>query len=347
MSGDTDKSGVTEKSIKTRSLGPALTVSPIGYGCMGLNAAFSNTVSRDDGIAIIREAVERGVTLFDTAEVYGPYTNEELVGAALEPFRDRVRISTKFGFKVVEGKQQGLCSRPEQIRSSCEGSLRRLKTDVIDLYFQHRMDRNVPIEDVAGTVQDLIAEGKVLRFGLSEAPAAFIRRAHKVQPVAAVQSEYSLWTRDVETNGVLDACDELGIGFVGYSPLGQGFLSGTMDSTTTFGEGDLRRSLPRFAPAAVAANQQLIAVIADMARTKDATPAQIALAWLLARRPYIVPIPGTTKSQRLAENVAAAAIRLEDADITRLTDAVSAIEIVGGRFPERRPQTGKGTTHDD
>lgn len=321
----------------TRRLTQELEVSAIGFGCMGLNAAFAETLDPADAVELIRQAVHRGVTLFDTAEVYGPYTNEELVGAALKPDRNAVKISTKFGFQIVDGKQQGLSSRPEHIRASCEQSLRRLQSEVIDLYFQHRVDRQVPIEDVAGTVKELIAEGKVLHFGLSEPSAEVLRRAHAVHPVAAVQSEYSLWSRDVESNGVLEACDALGIGFIAYSPLGQGFLTGTMAPGHQIGEGDLRRSLPRFAPAAIEQNQALVHLLREAAAKHNATPAQIALAWLLAQRPTLVPIPGTTKRIRLEENIAASRIDLSAPEIARLNEALAAIEIMGPRFPERKP----------
>lgn len=323
----------------TRRLAQELEVSAIGFGCMGLNAAFAETLDPADAVKLIRQAVHRGVTLFDTAEVYGPYINEELVGAALEPDRGTVRISTKFGFRIVDGKQQGLSSRPEHIRASCEQSLRRLRSEVIDLYFQHRVDRQVPIEDVAGTVRELVAEGKVLHFGLSEPSAEVLQRAHAVHPVAAVQSEYSLWSRDVESNGILEACDALGIGFIAYSPLGQGFLTGTMAPGHQIREGDLRRSLPRFAPAAIEHNQALVRLLREAAAKRGVTPAQIALAWLLAQRPTLVPIPGTTKRIRLEENIAASNIDLSALEIARLNEALAAIEIMGPRFPERKPAT--------
>jgi aryl-alcohol dehydrogenase-like predicted oxidoreductase len=303
---------------------------------MGFSFSYSRSITHQESIALIRLAVERGINFFDTAEVYGPFTNEELLGEALRPIRDQVVIATKFGFNVdpIEKKSTGTNSRPEQIRRVCEGSLKRLGIDTIDLLFQHRVDPNVPIEDVAGTVKDLIAEGKVRHFGLSEAGAQTIRRAHAVQPVAAIQNEYSLWTRDVETNGTLATCEELGIGLVAYSPLGRGFLTGAMTKDTQFGEGDFRNALPRFTTEARAGNQPLIDLLADIGKKHGATPAQIALAWLLAQKPWIVPIPGTTKRNRLEENLGSAAIVLTAEDLSKIRRALSTIDINGTRYPE-------------
>ena len=322
--------------MQKRVLGKSgLEVSAIGLGCMGLNFGYGTTVSKEEGIALIRAAVERGVTLFDTAEVYGPYTNEEMVGAALAPVRDGVVIATKFGFRIdpATGKQAGLDSRPERIRQVAEASLKRLGVEAIDLFYQHRVDPAVPIEDVAGAVRDLIAEGKVKHFGLSEPGAQTIRRAHAVQPVAAIQNEYSLWTRGPETNGVLQACEELGIGFVPYSPLGKGFLTGAMGKDTKLGEGDFRSTLPRFTPEAMEKNQALVDLLARIATAKQATPAQVALAWLLAQRPWIVPIPGTTKLHRLEENLGAADVALTADDLAGIERAASGIAIEGERYP--------------
>ena len=320
--------------MKMRQLGRSgLEVSALGFGCMGISFGYADTLDSADGVNLIRAAVDRGVTFFDTAEVYGPYINEEIVGEALAPVRDRVQIATKFGFNIVDGKQQGLNSRPEQIRKVCDESLQRLRTDVIDLFYQHRVDTNVPIEDVAGTVRDLIAEGKVKHFGLSEPGAATARRAHAVQPVAALQNEYSLWTRGVETNGILDACDELGIGLVPYSPLGKGFLTGAMDKDHKLGEGDFRKLLPRFTPEAMEKNQALIDLVRSIAADKGATPAQIALAWLLAQRPFIVPIPGTTKLHRLEENLGGADVELTEEDLTAFREALAEIDVEGERYP--------------
>ena len=281
-----------------RKLGNSnLEVSAIGFGCMGLNFSYSHSLSNDESITLIRQAVDRGVTLFDTAEIYGPFTNEEIVGQALKPVRDQVVIATKFGFAIdpKTGKQSGMDSRPEHIREACDGSLKRLGVQVIDLLYQHRVDPNVPIEEVASAVRDLIKEGKVKHFGLSEPGAQTVRRAHAVQPITALQNEYSLWTRGPETNGILDACEELGIGLVAYSPLGKGFLTGAMSKDTKIGENDFRRMLPRFTPESMEKNQTLVDLLKRIAGEKKATPAQIALAWLLARKPWIVPIPGTTK----------------------------------------------------
>src|SRR3954463_8605311 len=304
--------------MEKRKLGKSnLEVSAIGFGCMGLNFGYATSVSKDEGIKLIRDAVDRGVTLFDTAEVYGPFTNEEIVGEALRPVRDRVVIATKFGFAIdpSTGKQSGLNSRPEHIREVCDASLKRLRVEVIDLFYQHRVDPEVPIEDVAGAVKDLIQEGKVKHFVLSEPGAQTVRRAHAVQPVTALQNEYSLWTRGPETNGILDVCDELGIGFVPYSPLGKGFLTGAMSKETKLSEGDFRNTIPRFSPEAMEKNQARVDLLKRVADEKDATPAQIALSWLLAQRPYIVPIPGTTKLHRLEENIGSTALTLTEADV--------------------------------
>ncbi len=322
--------------MKTRRLGNSnLEVSAIGFGCMGLNFGYATSISKGEGIALIRAAVERGVTFFDTAEVYGPFTNEEMVGEALKPMRDRVVIATKFGFKIdPETKQQaGLDSRPTHIREVCDASLQRLGIEVIDLFYQHRVDPNVPIEEVAGTVKELIAEGKVKHFGLSEPGAQTVRRAHAVQPVTALQNEYSLWTRDPETNGILDACEELGIGFVPYSPLGRGFLTGAMTRDTKLAAGDFRSALPRFTPEALERNQALVDLLKRIAAEKKATPAQIALAWLLALKPWIVPIPGTTKLHRLEENLGAADVRLTTDDLAAIERAAAAITVEGERYP--------------
>jgi pyridoxine 4-dehydrogenase len=318
--------------MQQRTLGSDLDVSAIGLGCMGLSFGYGPAVSKPDGIRLIRAAAEHGVTFFDTAEAYGPFTNEELVGEALAPFRDEVVIATKFGF--AEGvPQKGLDSRPERIRAVADASLQRLRTDRIDLFYQHRPDPNVPIEEVAGTVRDLIQEGKVGHFGLSEASAETIRRAHAVQPVTALQSEYSLWWREPEVK-VLPTLEELGIGFVPFSPLGRGFLTGKMDDTTTFDPSDFRIQLPRFTPEALKANQALVELLGTIATRKQATPAQIALTWLLAQQPWIVPIPGTTKLHRLDENLGAAALAITPEDVRTIEDAVSTIEVQGARYPE-------------
>jgi len=320
-----------------------LEVSAIGLGCMGLSAAYGKPVAKGEGIALIRGAVERGVTFFDTAEVYGPFTNERLVGEALRPFRDRVVIATKFGFRIDEGGQiKGVDSRPEHVREICDACLQRLEIETIDLFYQHRVDPDVPIEDVAGTIRDLIAEGKVRHFGMSEPGIETLRRAHAVQPVTALQNEYSLWVREVETNGVLDVCDELGIGFVPYSPLGRGFLTGAISTETKFDEDDFRNTLPRFTPEAMEKNQALVDLLKRVAGEKQATPAQIALAWLLAQRPYIVPIPGTTKLHRLDENIAAADIKLTDADLAEINKAAAHIQVEGERYtPTMLAMTGR------
>ena len=321
-----------------------LDVSAIGLGCMGASASYGPPKDKHEMIALFRKAVELGVTFFDTAEVYGPFTNEELVGEALAPLRKQVVIATKFGFQLRPDGSPGwvgLDSRPEHIKESVEGSLKRLKTDVIDLYYQHRVDPNVPIEDVAGAVKDLIQQGKVKHFGLSEAGLETIRRAHAVQPVAAVQNEYSLWWRRPEQE-LMPVLEELGIGLVPYSPLGRGFLTGKMDENTKFESADFRNSLPRFAPEALKANQVLIQMLAAIAERKKATPAQIALAWLLAQKPWIVPIPGTTKLDRLQTNIGAAEIQLTPDDLREIDDAASKITIQGDRYPERLEQmTGR------
>jgi aryl-alcohol dehydrogenase-like predicted oxidoreductase len=306
-------------------------VSDIGLGCMGLNYAYGPALGKKEAISLIRDAFENGVNFFDTAEAYGPFTNEELVGEALAPIRDRVVIATKFGFK--DGLvSSGMDSRPARIREVVEASLRRLRTDRIDLLYQHRVDPNVPMEDVAATVKELIAEGKVKHFGLSEAGAQSIRRAHAVQPVTAIQSEYSLWWREPQKE-ILPTCEELGIGFVAFSPLGKGFLTGKINEQTQFAKDDFRNIVPRFSPEARKANQGLVELLASIAETKRATPAQLALAWLLAQKPWIVPIPGTTKLNRLKENVRAAAIELKDEDLEKIASALSRIQVQGDRYP--------------
>ncbi len=323
--------------MQKRKLGNSgLEVSAIGLGCMGMTFSFPPFPDKKDMIALIRSAVERGVTFFDTAEVYGPFNNEELVGEALAPFRGQVVIATKFGFKPAasgEGRWSELDSRPEHIREVADASLKRLKVDAIDLFYQHRVDPGVPIEDVAGTLKDLIRDGKVKHFGLSEAGVKTIRRAHAVQPVTAVQSEYSLWWRRPEEE-LLPLLEELGIGFVPFSPLGKGFLTGKIDEKTTFDKNDFRNTIPRFTPEARKANQALIDIIGKVAGQKKATPAQIALAWLLAQKPWIVPIPGTTKLHRLDENIASAAVELTPGDLDDINDAASKIKIEGARYPE-------------
>jgi aryl-alcohol dehydrogenase-like predicted oxidoreductase len=319
--------------MQRRTLGSNLEVSALGLGCMGLSFAYGPAVDQQQGIQLIRSAVERGITFFDTAEVYGPFTNEALVGEALAPFRDRVVIATKFGFKIEDGRQSGLDSRPAHIRKVAEASLKRLKVDAIDLFYQHRVDPDVPIEDVAGAVKDLIQEGKVRHFGLSEAGVQTIRRAHAVQPVTALQSEYSLWWREPEAE-VLPLLQELGIGFVPYSPLGRGFLTGTIDEHTTFDSSDFRNLVPRFTPENRKANLAFVAWLTTFAERKQATPAQIALAWLLARKPWIVPIPGTTKVSRLDENVGAVAVELTPDDLHDIETQVSTIAVQGERYPE-------------
>ena len=325
-----------------RSLGSSnLEVSALGLGCMGMSQSYGLPPDKQAMISLIRTAVERGVTFFDTAEIYGPYTNEELVGEALAPFRGEVVIATKFGIRLDAGGQQVQDSRPERIKQSIEGSLKRLRTDVIDLYYQHRVDPNVPIEDVAGTISDLIRQGKVKHFGMSEAGVGTIRRAHAVQPVTAVQSEYSLWWRRPEEE-LLPALEELGIGFVPFSPLGKGFLTGTIDEKTTFVSSDFRNIVPRFTPEARKANLALVDVLRTIAKRKKATPAQIALAWLLARQRWIVPIPGTTKLARVEENIGAAAIRLTADDLREIESASAKIAVEGARYPEHLEQlTGR------
>jgi aryl-alcohol dehydrogenase-like predicted oxidoreductase len=322
--------------MQKRLLGKSgLEVSAIGFGCMGLNFSYGHALGNAESVALIRQAAERGVTLFDTAEVYGPFTNEEIVGEALAPFRDQVVIATKFGFNIdpATGKMNGFDSRPAQIRKVVDASLKRLRIDVIDLLYQHRVDPNVPIEDVAGAVKDLIAAGKVKHFGLSEPGAQTVRRAHAVQPVTALQNEYSLWTRGPETNGILQACEELGIGLVAYSPLGKGFLTGAMSKDTKIGENDFRKILPRFTPEAMEKNQALVDLLKRIAGEKKATPAQIALAWLLAQKPWIVPIPGTTKLHRLEENLGAADVALTAGDLAAIERAAAEIQVEGERYP--------------
>ena len=318
--------------MQTRTLGQGLEVSALGLGCMGMSQSFPPIPERGDSIALIRGAVERGITFFDTAQVYGPFDNEEIVGEALEPMRDQVVIATKFGFELSTGVSTGTDSRPETIRSSVDDSLRRLRTDRIDLLYQHRVDPNVPIEDVAGTVKELIDAGKVKHFGMSEAGTQNIRRAHAVQPVTALQSEYSLWWREPE-DAILPTLEELGIGFVPFSPLGKGFLTGTIDTTTRFGEGDFRNTVPRFAdPEAREANLAFVELVRTIAVRKGATPAQVALAWVLAQKPWVVPIPGTTKLHRLEENLAAAELELTEEDRRSLDRA--PIEAQGARYSE-------------
>ena len=321
--------------MQKRTLGKSgLEVSTLGLGCMGLSYGYGPATDRQEAIALIRSAVDLGVTLFDTAEVYGPFTNEEVVGEALAPFREQVVIASKFGFHIdADGKQAGLNSRPEHVREVAEASLRRLRTDRIDLFYQHRVDPEVPIEDVAGAVKQLIQEGKVRHFGLSEAGVQTIRRAHAVQPVTALQNEYSLWWREPEGE-ILPALEELGIGFVPFSPLGRGFLTGKIDESTTFDSTDFRNTVPRFAPEARKANRALVDLLGSLAARKNATPAQIALAWLLAQKPWIVPIPGTTKRHRLEENVAAAAVELTADDLQDVESAAAQITVQGARYSE-------------
>src|SRR5207249_4093659 len=329
--------------MKKRELGKSgLEVSVIGLGCMGMSFGYGPPKDKQEMISLLRKAVEFGTTFFDTAEMYGPFTNEELVGEALAPFRERVVIATKFGFKISpKGEQIGLDSRPQHIKEVADASLKRLRTEMIDLFYQHRVDPDVPIEDVAGAVKDLIREGKVKHFGLSEPGVQTIRRAHAVQPVTAVQSEYSLWMRDPEAE-VLPTLEELGIGFVPYSPLGRGFLTGKINENTTFDSSDFRNRLPRFSPEARKANQALVDLVGNIAKRKKATPAQIALAWLLAQKPWIVPIPGTTKLSRLEENVGAAAIELTADDLRDIESAASKITVHGARYPEHLEQmTGR------
>jgi aryl-alcohol dehydrogenase-like predicted oxidoreductase len=322
--------------MQKRKLGKSnLEVSALGLGCMGMSFGFGPAVDKKDGISLIRAAVERGVTFFDTAEIYGPYTNEELVGEALAPLREQVVIATKFGFKIdpSTGKQAGLDSRPVHIKEVAEASLKRLKTDTIDLFYQHRVDPDVPIEDVAGAVKDLIRQGKVKHFGLSEAGVQTIRRAHAVQPVTALQSEYSLWFREPEKE-VIPTLEELGIGFVPFSPLGKGFLTGKINENTKFDSTDFRNIVPRFTAEARKANQGVVDLLGKLAEKKKATPAQIALAWLLAQKPWIVPIPGTTKLARLEENLGAVSVKLTPDDLREIENAVSKITVQGARYPE-------------
>jgi aryl-alcohol dehydrogenase-like predicted oxidoreductase len=334
--------------MKTRKLGKSnLEVSAIGLGCMGLNFSYGHALSKEESITLVRQAVDRGVTFFDTAEVYGPFTNEEIVGEALKPVRDQVVIATKFGFTIdasgkgfdpKSGRQAGLDSRPEHIQEVCDASLKRLGVEVIDLLYQHRVDPNVPMEDVAGAVRDLIQEGKVKHFGLSEAGVEAIRRAHAVQPVSALQSEYSLWWREPEQS-VLPTLEELGIGFVTFSPLGKGFLTGAISEDTKFEGNDIRNALPRFQTEARQANQALVKLLGDIADSKHATRAQIALAWLLAQKPWIVPIPGTTKLHRLEENIGAASFELTPEDLQRIEAAVTQVQIQGARYPTQMQKT--------
>jgi aryl-alcohol dehydrogenase-like predicted oxidoreductase len=323
------------KTMQKRKLGNSnLEVSALGLGCMGMSFGYGPAADKQEMISLIRTAVERGITFFDTAEVYGPFTNEELVGEALAPFRGQVVIATKFGFKLgPNGEQMGVDSRPEHIKEVAEASLKRLKTDTIDLFYQHRVDPDVPIEDVAGAVKDLIQEGKVNHFGLSEAGVQTIRRAHAAQPVTALQSEYSLWWRKPEVE-VLPTLEELGIGFVPFSPLGKGFLTGKIDENTTFDSSDFRNIVPRFTPEARKANQALVDLLRSIGERKNATPAQLALAWLLAKKPWIVPIPGTTKLNRLEENIGAVSVELISADLREIDSAASKIEVQGARYPE-------------
>jgi aryl-alcohol dehydrogenase-like predicted oxidoreductase len=330
--------------MKKRKLGKSgLEVSAIGLGCMGMSFGYGPPKDKQEMIALLREAVERGVTFFDTAEVYGPFTNEELVGEGLAPFREHVVIATKFGFKIdpESGRSKGVDSRPKHIREVADASLKRLKTDVIDLFYQHRVDPDVPIEDVAGAVKDLIHEGKVKHFGLSEPGVQTIRRAHAVQPLTAIQNEYSLWWRKPEEE-VLTVLQELGIGFVPYSPLGRGFLTGKMDENTEFDSTDFRNTLPRFTPEARKANRELVDLLGQIAARKRATPAQVALAWLLEQMPWIVPIPGTTKLKRLEENIGATEIELSQEDLREIETAALEIEVQGARYPEHLEQmTGR------
>jgi aryl-alcohol dehydrogenase-like predicted oxidoreductase len=329
-----------DKIMPKRKLGNSgLELSAIGLGCMGMSFGYGPPADKKEMISLIHKAVEQGLTFFDTAEVYGPFINEELVGEALEPFREEVVIATKFGFNIQDGKQvAGLNSRPEHIKEVAEASLKRLKLEAIDLFYQHRVDPNVPIEDVAGAVKNLIQEGKVKHFGLSEAGAKTIRRAHAVQPVTALQSEYSLWTRKPEEE-ILPTLEELGIGFVPFSPLGKGFLTGKMNETTTFDSTDFRNILPRFTADALKANQALIDFLGKVAEQKNATPAQIAIAWLLAQKPWIVPIPGTTKLHRLTENNGAAFIELNSGELSEIEEAAKKITVVGARYPEHIEKT--------
>ena len=330
--------------MQKRKLGKSnLEVSAIGLGCMGMSFSYGPPKDKQEMTSLLHAAVERGVTFFDTAEVYGPFMNEELVGEALAPFRGRVVIATKFGFDLTGPDKRpgaaGLNSKPDNIKRAVEGSLTRLKVETIDLLYQHRVDPDVPIEDVAGAVKELIRQGKVKHFGLSEPGAQTLRRAHAVQPVTALQNEYSLWTRGPETNGIIEACEELGIGFVPYSPLGKGFLTGAMSKETKLGEGDFRKILPRFTPEAMEKNQALVDLLQRIADEKTATPAQVALAWLLAQKPWIVPIPGTTKLHRLEENIGAVEIQLTRDDLVEIKKALSDIDVEGERYPEHLMKT--------
>ena len=328
--------------MHTRTLGQDLRVSAIGMGAMGMSQSYGpNPGDRDDMVRVLRGAVDRGITFFDTAEVYGPFANEELVGEALEPLGDEVVIATKFGWRIEDGQSVGLDSRPEQIKRVADASLRRLRVDAIDLFYQHRVDPEVPIEDVAGAVSELVQAGKVRHFGLSEAGAATIRRAHAVHPVTAVQSEYSLWTRDPEPE-VLPTCSELGIGFVPFSPLGKGFLTGTLTASTEFGAGDVRATIPRFSDENRAANQALVEHVAHLAQAKDASPGQIALAWLLAQHPWIVPIPGTRRIERIEENAAATQVALSADDLADLNGIAARIEVRGDRYNEQHMSLVEG-----
>ncbi|CAI3933942.1 aldo/keto reductase [Commensalibacter communis] len=320
------------KKIRLGQHGPE--VSRIGFGCMGINFGYGTSMGKQEAITLIRQVYDRGENFFDTAEVYGPYINEEVVGEALRPVRDNVVIATKFGFNIVDGQMQGLNSRPEHIKQVAEASLKRLGIDVIDLFYQHRVDPDVPIEDVAGTVKDLIQEGKVKYFGLSEPSAKTLRRAHAVQPVTAIQNEYSMWVRDPETNGIFEACEELGIGFVAYSPLGKGFLTGAMGKDTKLDVKDFRSILPRFQENVFEKNLELVQLLQKMASEKHITPAQLALAWILAQKSWIVPIPGTTKLHRFEENIGADAVELNQQDLDLIAKALKEVSIEGERYPE-------------
>lgn len=322
--------------MKKRRLGQnGPEVSAIGFGCMGINFGYGNSMDKQEAITLIRQTFDRGENFFDTAEVYGPYTNEEVVGEALRPIRDKVVIATKFGFNIVDGQMKGLNSRPEHIKQVAEASLKRLGIDVIDLFYQHRVDPDVPIEDVAGAVKDLIQEGKVKYFGLSEPSAKTLRRAHAVQPVTTLQNEYSMWVRGPETNGIFEACEELGVGLVAYSPLGKGFLTGAMGKDLKLGSNDFRSNLPRFQADALEKNLELVKLLEKMASEKGITPAQLALAWILAQKEWIIPIPGTTKLHRFEENIGAAKVELSKHDLELIAKALSEIAIEGERYPEQ------------